>query len=100
MTERDENGKFVKGSSGNPRGRMPKEREEKFYEITMNACTYKDWEVITRKAVEQAKRGDAVARKWLADYLIGAPVQRQEISGKDGEAITVQIVNGVKYDSL
>lgn len=93
MTERDENGKFVKGSSGNPRGRMPKEREEKFYEITMNACTYKDWEAITRKAVEQAKRGDAVARKWLADYLIGAPVQRTEVSGKDGNELTIRFVN-------
>ena len=26
-----------------------------------------------KKAVDQAKRGDGVARKWLADYLIGEP---------------------------
>ena len=91
MAERDENGRFVKGATGNSRGRMPKERETKFYEITLSAVTFDDWKAIVVKAKEQAKRGDAVARKWLADYLIGPPVQRNEVTGKDGEIIRVSL---------
>lgn len=89
MTERDENGRFVKGQSGNPNGRPPKERSEKYYLITMTACTYKDWEAIVKKAVEQSKRGNPTARKWLSDYLIGPPTQRLEHTGADGGAITI-----------
>jgi len=73
MTDRDANGRFVKGTTGNPRGRMPKAREEKYYEITMSTVTFTDWQVIVHKAAEQAKKGDAVARKWLSDYLVGVP---------------------------
>ena len=89
--KRDENGRFIKGHTGNPNGRAPKAREERYYDITMTACTYKDWEAIIKKAVDQARRGDAQARKWLGDYLIGAPVQRIEQTGKDGEALKVII---------
>ena len=81
-TERDENGRFVKGHSGNPNGRPSKEREERFMEITLSAVTYTDWRAIVKKAVAQAKRGDNQARKFLADYLLGPPPQKHEISGK------------------
>lgn len=77
MAQRDENGRFIKGSSGGP-GRPPKKREERFLEITLSAVTYKDWEEIVKKALKQAKTGDATARKWLSDYLIGPPTQRIE----------------------
>ena len=77
--ERDAKGRFVKGHTGNPNGRAPKAREERYYEITMSACTFKDWEDIVKKAVSQAKRGDSVARKWLSDFLVGVP--EQPISG-------------------
>ena len=88
---RDEKGRFVKGVSGNPKGRSPKEREERYYEIAMNSVTFKDWQEIISTAVKQAKRGDAQARKWLADYL--APQsQRQEITGADGNELTVRII--------
>jgi len=95
MAERDNNGKFIKGVSGNPNGRPKKEREERCYEITLSAVTFDDWKAIVTKAKEQAKRGDAVARKWLADYLIGPPAQKTEITGKDGEPqkLIVEYVN-------
>ena len=41
------------------------------------------------KAADQAERGDAVARKWLSDNLIGVPVQKQEVSGADGSALEI-----------
>jgi len=89
---RDKNGRFKKGSVANPNGRPKKEREIRFYEITLTACTYADWREIVKKAVAQAKRGDASARKWLADYLIGPPVQRTELTGAEGAPLVVQIV--------
>lgn len=75
---RDNHGRFVKGNGGGP-GRPKRVREERYYEITTNTCTFKDWEDIVKKAVSQAKRGDAVARKWLSDFLVGVP--EQPISG-------------------
>ena len=62
-------GGFKKGQSGNPNGRPPKAREERYYEIAMNTVTFARWKKIIIKAVEQAERGDSTARKWLSDYL-------------------------------
>ncbi len=47
----------------------------------MTYCTAEDWQAIVAKAVEQAKRGDSVARKFLADYLIGPPVEHKDVQG-------------------
>lgn len=85
----ENSGQFKKGQSGNPSGRPPKEREIRYMEITQSACTFKDWRLIVKKAVEQAKRGDTQARKWLADYLVGPPVQKQEVSGAGGGALDI-----------
>jgi hypothetical protein len=79
----DENGKFAKGNPGGP-GRPRKEREERFYEIAISAVSFADWREVIQKAVSQAKRGDTAARKFLADYLMGTPINRTEILGKDG----------------
>ena len=86
MVARDEGGRFAKGNEGGP-GRPKMEREQRFYEITLTAVTFEDWKQIVEKAVMQAKKGDAVARKWLSDYLMGQPVQRNEVTGADGGAI-------------
>ena len=85
MAERDDKGRFVKGYSGGP-GRPPKEREEKYYDILLTTVTFEDWKSIVKKAAEQARKGDAVARKWLSDYLVGTAQQKLEVSG------TLQIV--------
>lgn len=92
MTDREAGGRFPKGQSGNPAGRPPKVREERYREILLSTVTFEAWEDIVRKAADQAKKGDAVARKWLADYLVGVPVQRNEITGKDGDVIRVTMV--------
>ncbi len=85
---RDERGRFVKGGPGGP-GRPKREREIEYYRIMESAVSPADWRAICQKAVEQAKRGDPVARKWLSDYLVGPPVERKEISGIDGGAIYI-----------
>jgi hypothetical protein len=55
----------------------------------MTTVTFEDWKAIVLKAKDQAKHGDQAARKWLADYLVGAPIQRSEISGKDGGPLII-----------
>lgn len=90
MAERDENGRFVKGYSGGP-GRPKKEREIRFYEVTLSAVSLDTWKEIVRKASDQARRGDAQARKWLGDYLVGPAIQRIEASGLDGKPIQVDM---------
>jgi len=98
VVERNENGQFAKGNSGGP-GRPKKEREERFLEITLSACTYSDWRKIIKKAVEQAKRGNSQARKFLADYLLGPPKQRHELTGADGGELILKVVYDGTDDS-
>ena len=85
---RNNKGQFIKGQTGNPNGRPKREREERYLEITVSTVTFDDWREIVTKAKKDAMRGDSVARKWLSDYLLGTPVQKNEITGADGGAIT------------
>lgn len=79
QAERDEKGRFKKGNKISP-GRAPVAREIRYYDILKTSVTFSDWEDIVKKAVNDAKRGDGVARKWLADYLIGPPVEHKDIT--------------------
>ena len=90
--ERDKRGHWQKGQSGNPRGRPKKEREVLYYKLLQTQVSAADWIEIINKAVSQAKKGDAVARKWLADYIIGPPVERKEITGADGNNIVLTVL--------
>lgn len=89
--ERTKDGKFADGHVGIG-GRPRKDREQRFYEVAVSTVTFKDWREIIEKAVYQAKRGDTAARKFLADYLMGTPINRTEIFGKDGEKLQVEVI--------
>ena len=91
MVERGKHGQLKKGSILNPQGRPKKEREHDYLNIMLSIVTDKRWKAIVTKAADQAERGDAVARKWLADYIIGPPVERKEISGKDGMPLVISV---------
>lgn len=95
MNNRDEKGRFIKGNKANPNGRPSKPREQRFYEITLSAVTTEDWKAIIGKAVEQAKRGDYQARKFLAEHLLGLPVQKTELLG-----LNVNPANDVHIEDL
>ena len=79
---RNSKGQFIKGTSGNPKGRPRKEREQKYYEITTGTVTFDDWKQIVAKAAEQARRGDKSAREWLSKYLVGEPEQYINMDGQ------------------
>lgn len=83
--ERTAKGTFAPGNGGGP-GRPKKQREEKFYSITLSTVTFDDWKDIVKKAVQMAKKGDQAARKFLADYLLGCPNQKVDITS-NGETL-------------
>ena len=89
MADRNEKGQFVAGNKASP-GRPPREREARYYDIMMTTCSFADWQKIIERAVQDAKRGDAVARKWLSDYLVGTAEQRLDITS-GGERIIVSL---------
>jgi hypothetical protein len=89
---RDNTGKFVKGHEGTG-GRKPRATEEKYLQLLKKTVSPDDWKEIIQRAVTDAKRGDGIARKFIADYLIGAPVQRLEHAGEDGGAIRIEYIN-------
>ena len=84
---RDRSGRFTKGNPGGP-GRPPRATEAEYLGALADMVSLADWREIAEKAVQQAKRGDATARKWLSDYLMGAPLQKTDITSK-GEKIVV-----------
>jgi len=84
---------FKKGQVANPHGRPKKTVEVEYANAIQSACTVKEWLEICKVAKQQALRGDEKARKWLSDNLVGLPVQKNEITGADGNNIVVKIVN-------
>ena len=98
MSTRDEAGRFVKGESGNPRGRPQKAREERYYKIALSAITFAQWKKIIKRAGDDAAKGDASARRFLADYLLPTPAQRLELTGALGGPIEISRVNDIRND--
>jgi hypothetical protein len=82
---RDDKGRFPKGISGNPKGRKPRQIEKDYLALFRSSVSPEDWVDIVLRAVDDAKEGDGVARKFIADYLIGAPVQKIAPTTPDGE---------------
>lgn len=90
MTERDENGRFAKGHTPyHNGGRKPKATEERFLERLIARVEAQDFEKMTDSLIARAKAGDAGMAKLLLGYLIGLPIQRQEISGPEGGPVEV-----------
>jgi hypothetical protein len=69
---------FVKGQSGNPGGRPA--HQQRYMKSLVRLVKTADWQDIVRKAIEQAKRGDKTARQFLADYVLGKPVQGVDLT--------------------
>lgn len=89
LSRRDTSGRWMAGISGNPEGRLPRQTETKYLEVTMRECTPDEWAEIIHLAVEDAKDMEASphvrarAREWLAKYVIGEPSQLHQLLYKE-----------------
>ena len=83
---------FTKGNPGGP-GRPKKSIEEKYSKAVYSAIKPEDLKEIIAMISKAAKRGDVQAAKLLLSYVIGMPVQKNEITGADGGKIIVKLID-------
>jgi hypothetical protein len=93
---RDKAGRFIKGVSGNPNGRPPKEREEKYTEILKNAVTFEQFGRVVKRIADKAEKGDMQASKLLMELLTIPMAKRIEITGADGGPVSITQIEIVK----
>ena len=89
---RNANGKFSEGNTFG-KGRPKLETERLYLHAIREECDYETWKNIVKKSVEQANEGDAKARNFLANYLIGRPEQKHFLlidTDENGEGIPAQ----------
>lgn len=86
--KRDAKGRFGENNPGGP-GRVPLAKEEQYLKIFHKVVTPKEFETVCATALRQAQKGDDRARKWITDYLLGAPIQRTQHTGQDGGSLEV-----------
>ena len=78
MAQRNEKGQFAAGNKASP-GRKPRPAEVNFLNILKECITADDWRKVVNTAVSLAMAGDAKAREWIGNYLIGKPPQILEL---------------------
>ncbi len=81
--ERDGQGRFAAGHANISPGRPRRAVEEKYHKALVGQVGLAEWQAIILVAVAQAKAGDPVARAWLANYLLGKPRERLDVSSAD-----------------
>ena len=87
-TDRNTNGRFAAGWCGGP-GRPSRSVEAQYLITLRESVPLETWGKICEAAVAQAVSGDAKAREWLANYLIGKPLQAVEVEEPQGPRLTL-----------
>lgn len=77
---------FQKGQSGNPGGRPSAPRQELSALLDEHFKPARRKKVL-EKLIDDAESGNHEARVLLLAYTYGKPVERQEISGPDGDPL-------------
>jgi hypothetical protein len=70
---RNANGTYAPGNQGGP-GRPKRGPERSYLDATAEIVTVDEWKEVVRKALTDAKLGNARARQWLTDVLLGPNV--------------------------
>ena len=79
LIERDSKGLWVKGQSGNPKGRSTRTKETRYLQIMHDVVNDETWAKICARAAKDALDGSHPARKWLGDYMVGPPIKQSEL---------------------
>jgi hypothetical protein len=85
--------------------------EADYMGVLLDAVSLKDWRDVVTEAVAAAKAGDAGARAWLGQYLVGKPgatalaplaVVVPQLSGRDPlvEKLAMPHISRAEYPSL
>lgn len=88
---RDTNGRFVAGTVGGP-GRRPRQSEQEYLATMERVFSQDVWEAIAERAACDAIDGDARARQWASDYLLGRPVNMAEQPNTDATAWLAELL--------
>lgn len=76
--------------------------------VLLDTVTLEDWKAVVKGALQAARDGDAQARNWLAQYLVGRPDMRaptpltvvvQQLNGADPvvDKITQKIIHEARF---
>jgi hypothetical protein len=91
---RKKNGGVRRGS-----GRKRKFDEAELMRVMDAACDFEDRVKLFRVQVSRAQTGDTQAAALVLSYMYGKPIQRQEVTGADGEPLVPTTVMFVPYES-
>ena len=87
MSQRDSNGRFVKGNTvSKGHGRLPRQVESDYMAVVVGSVSLDDWQAIVQRAVQDAKDGDNTARQWLTKLLVGERVKNLTTALADVES--------------
>lgn len=84
----------------NRKGRDKKEKEEQYRKIALSAITPEEFEYLWRNVIlVRARKGEYAFVKMVMDYYIGPPVEQKEVTGANGNAIEILIIDESTVDS-
>lgn len=89
---RDDKGRFIKGTTGNPAGRPKKATEAEYHDVLLDVVPLERWRKILEALVKRAERGDIQAFTALANRILPI-VTKSEHSGIDGNEIIFRVIN-------
>jgi len=105
MAKRKQQQNFIKGTASHSR------TEGDYMSTLLDTVTLEDWQDVVSNALTAAKQGDAQARAWLAQYLVGKPAGKaptpltvvvQQLNGENPlvNKLAKPVIDQYRYPSL
>ncbi len=95
---RNASGTFALGNTFG-KGRPRRAVESEYLAALGNAVTLDTWGEIVKKAVEDAKAGDAKAREWVSRYVLGTePIGLMALARRELQDITPEVEMAADYE--